>query len=112
MRGRGAEVPAAIWLSERRLTTGNGEGGRKEGRTRGEHNSASRTAGFAFGDLGMPPGRCVASLSRRTQRTEARCRSWLPSGAKLLLRGLAIVTFGRRWALVQQPLVPESLPQK
>jgi len=75
VRGSGAEVPTAIWLSERRLTTGNGEGGRKEGRTRGEHNSASRTAGFAFGDLGMPPGRCVASLSSRTQRTEARCRS-------------------------------------
>jgi len=55
VRGSGAEVPAAIWLSERRLTTGNGKGGRNEVRTRGERNSGSRTAGFAFGDLGMPP---------------------------------------------------------
>jgi hypothetical protein len=30
VRGSGAEVPAAICSSKRRLTTGNGEGGRKE----------------------------------------------------------------------------------
>jgi len=72
VRGSGAEVPAAIWSSERRLTTGNGEGGHNEVRTRGEHNSAFRAAGFAFGDLWMPPSRCVARLYGRTQRTEAR----------------------------------------
>ncbi len=52
MRGSGAEVPAAIWSSERRLTAGYGEGGRNDAELAA--STPSPTAGFAFGDLGCP----------------------------------------------------------
>ena len=71
MRGSGAEVPAAIWSSERRLTTGNGEGRHNEVRTRGEHNSASRAAVLRL----RRPGDAPRSVRREPIQKNAADRS-------------------------------------
>ncbi len=111
MRGSGAEVSAAIWSSERRLTAGNGEGGRKEAEL-----AASTTRPPDRRLRFRRPGDAPRSVRRAQIQPNAADRGevsiLVTEAAKLLLRGLAIVAFGRRWALVQQPFVRESLPQK